>query len=172
MRGARARSTELRHVLKSRTTVLGTLVGSMPYEYVPCGRSSTRHVVVRNTRYRIPRTIVLFFGPGSLRYERRIPHDRNRDERRLPSRAIDLLRRRLNSESGASKMFGTNVCGLRSISGNQVLCTCTMIRCPFWNAIALRVQVDRVLLDLVRRDRLRLLEALAEPAARTRRSPP
>ena len=33
----------------------------------------------------------------------------------------------------ASKMFGTNVCGLRSMSGNQVLCTCTMIRWPFRN---------------------------------------
>ena len=29
----------------------------------------------------------------------------------------------LKSLSFASKMFGTNVCGLRSITGNQVLCT-------------------------------------------------
>src|SRR6185369_13579498 len=35
------------------------------------------------------------------------------------------------SEFFASKMFGTNVCGLRSMSGNHELCTCTMIRCPF-----------------------------------------
>ena len=35
-----------------------------------------------------------------------------------------------NRSSLASKMFGTNFCGLRSISGNQVLCTCTMILCP------------------------------------------
>ena len=27
-------------------------------------------------------------------------------------------------------MFGTNRCGLRSITGNHVLCTCTMMRCP------------------------------------------
>jgi spermidine synthase len=43
------------------------------------------------------------------------------------------------AESGpfARKIFGTNVCGLRSMSGNQVLWTCTMIRCPFrktWSA--------------------------------------
>src|ERR1035438_5225319 len=34
-------------------------------------------------------------------------------------------------------MFGTNFCGLRSYTGNQVLCTCTIIRCPFRNACAL-----------------------------------
>ena len=34
----------------------------------------------------------------------------------------------------ASKMFGTKVCGLRSYSGNQVLCTCTMMRWPLQNA--------------------------------------
>jgi hypothetical protein len=34
------------------------------------------------------------------------------------------------SSSVASKMLGTNFCGLRSISGNQVLWTCTMILCP------------------------------------------
>ena len=33
------------------------------------------------------------------------------------------------SSSRAVKMF-TNVCGLRSTSGNHVLCTCTMMRCP------------------------------------------
>ena len=39
----------------------------------------------------------------------------------------------MKSESFAAKMFGTNFCGLRSMSGNQVLCTCTMMRCPFLN---------------------------------------
>src|SRR5690348_9485195 len=36
----------------------------------------------------------------------------------------------LKSFSVARKMFGTQVCGLRSMIGNHVLCTCTMIRCP------------------------------------------
>ena len=39
-----------------------------------------------------------------------------------------------NRESFASKMLGANVCGLRSMSGNQVLCTWTMIRWPLRNA--------------------------------------
>jgi hypothetical protein len=39
----------------------------------------------------------------------------------------------LKSDAFASKMFGTHVWGLRSYSGNQVLCTCTMMRCPFRN---------------------------------------
>ncbi len=30
-------------------------------------------------------------------------------------------------------MFGTNVCGFRSYSGNQLDCTSTIIRCPFKN---------------------------------------
>ena len=33
----------------------------------------------------------------------------------------------------AVKMLGTNVCGLRSYSGNQLLCTCTMMRWPRLN---------------------------------------
>src|SRR5262249_55972171 len=39
----------------------------------------------------------------------------------------------LKSSGFASKIFGTNVCGLRSFSGNHELCTCTMMRCPFLN---------------------------------------
>ena len=30
-------------------------------------------------------------------------------------------------------IFGTNVCGFRSYSGNQLDCTSTMILCPFRN---------------------------------------
>ena len=41
---------------------------------------------------------------------------------------------------------------------------------PLPEPVMLHVQVDRVLLHLVRRDRLRLLEALAEAARGTRRS--
>ena len=52
------------------------------------------------------------------------------DVRRELRRAIHPLRRLLEVASFASKMFGTYFCGLRSISGNQVLCTCTMILCP------------------------------------------
>src|SRR5881392_2047171 len=33
-------------------------------------------------------------------------------------------------------MLGTKVCGFRSYSGNQVLCTWTMMRWPFWNVYA------------------------------------
>src|SRR5438874_2471624 len=39
----------------------------------------------------------------------------------------------MKSLSSAWKMLGTYFCGLRSASGNQVLHTCTMIRCPFLN---------------------------------------
>jgi hypothetical protein len=39
----------------------------------------------------------------------------------------------LKSSAFASKMFGTQVCGFRSMIGNQLLCTCTMIRWPFRN---------------------------------------
>src|SRR4029450_6764244 len=39
----------------------------------------------------------------------------------------------LKSLSFASKMFGTNVCGFRSMIGNHVLCTCTITRCPALN---------------------------------------
>lgn len=35
------------------------------------------------------------------------------------------------SDAFARKMFSTNVCGFLSINGNQLLCTCTNIRCPF-----------------------------------------
>jgi hypothetical protein len=34
------------------------------------------------------------------------------------------------SDACARKMFGTKRCGFRSITGNQVLCTCTMSRWP------------------------------------------
>jgi hypothetical protein len=37
------------------------------------------------------------------------------------------------SDAFASKMEGVNVCGFRSIRGNHVLCTWTMIRWPLRN---------------------------------------
>src|SRR5215813_1504385 len=37
----------------------------------------------------------------------------------------------LKSDSCARKMLGTKVCGLRSMTGNHVLCTWTMMRWPF-----------------------------------------
>ena len=54
-------------------------------------------------------------------------YDANRRERKMLTVAA------LKSESFASKMLGTNVCGFLSMSGNQLLCTCTMIRCPLRN---------------------------------------
>ncbi len=42
----------------------------------------------------------------------------------------------LKSLALASKMLVTQVCGLRSMMGNQLLSTCTMIRCPMsWNPL-------------------------------------
>jgi hypothetical protein len=41
------------------------------------------------------------------------------------------------TESGASKMFGTNRWGLRSITGNHVLWICTITRWPLRNTWSL-----------------------------------
>ena len=43
----------------------------------------------------------------------------------LPPKVAGELGNRL-----AQKIFGTKVCGLRSYSGNELDCTCTMILCP------------------------------------------
>jgi hypothetical protein len=37
------------------------------------------------------------------------------------------------SDAFAFAMFGTNVWGFRSTTGNQLDCTCTISRCPFRN---------------------------------------
>src|SRR5215217_3028443 len=49
-----------------------------------------------------------------------------------PDRKIFCVADR-KSDSFAWKMLGTNVCGFRSITGNHVLCTWTMIRWPRLN---------------------------------------
>ena len=72
----------------------------------------------------------------------------------------------LKSESFAWKMFATNVCGLRSMSGNQLLCTCDHDAVSFAKLVILRVEVDDVFVDVIRRDRLGMLEALSEAAAK------
>ena len=61
--------------------------------------------------------------------------------------------------------MSTNVCGLRSTSGNQLDCTCTMMRWPLrkvWQHVLQRELHRR---RLARLERLGLLETVAELAA-------